>query len=92
MKDTEIKAILRCIPKAIDKFIEYEQGIRNCERKRVSKGMRDKGGYWYKNETLIERLDITPEEQTHMKLSQDLKKNMIEIMKDVEKQEEMKMD
>lgn len=67
MKDTEIKAILRCIPKAIDKFIEYEQGIRNCERKRVSKGMRDKGGYWYKNETLIERLDITPEEQTHMK-------------------------
>lgn len=67
MKETEIKAILRCIPKAIDKFIEYEQGIRNCERKRVSKGMRDKGGYWYKNETLIERLDITYEEQVHMK-------------------------
>ena len=29
--------------------------------------MRDKGGYWYKNETLIERLDITIEEQKYMK-------------------------
>ena len=67
MKETEIRAILRCIPKAIGKFIEYEQGIRNGENKRVSKGMRDKGGYWYKNETLIDRLDITSEEQKHMK-------------------------
>ena len=29
--------------------------------------MRDKGGYWYKNETLIERLELTEEEQKHMK-------------------------
>ena len=29
--------------------------------------MRDKEGYWYKNETLIDRLDITTEEQRHMK-------------------------
>ena len=29
--------------------------------------MRDKAGYWYKNETLIERLDITEAEQRHMK-------------------------
>ena len=29
--------------------------------------MRDKGGYWYKNETLIERLCITKSEQKHMK-------------------------
>ena len=29
--------------------------------------MRDKQGYWYKNETLIERLGITREEQKHMK-------------------------
>ena len=34
---------------------------------RVTKGMFDKGGYWYKNETLIERLDITIEEQRHLK-------------------------
>ena len=67
MKETEINAVLRCIPKAIGKFIEYEQGIRNGENKRVSKGMRDKGGYWYKNETLIDRLDITSEEQKQMK-------------------------
>ncbi|MGL5752283.1 MAG: hypothetical protein ACRCXT_17240, partial [Paraclostridium sp.] len=59
--------VLRCIPKAIDKFIAYEQGLRSGESKRVSKGMRDKEGYWYKNDTLIERLGITRKEQKHMK-------------------------
>ena len=54
LKQTEVDTILRCIPKAIDKFLVYEQGLRSGEVKRVSKGMRDKGGYWYKNETLIE--------------------------------------
>ena len=29
--------------------------------------MGDKGGYWYKNETLIDRLCITKSEQKHMK-------------------------
>ncbi|MGL5152984.1 MAG: DNA-binding response regulator, partial [Clostridium sp.] len=67
LKDTEIKAILRCIPKATDKFIRYEQGVRSGEVKRVTKGMRDKEGYWYKNETLIERLEITEEEQRELK-------------------------
>ena len=67
LKDTEIKAVIRCIPKAIEKFITYEQGLRSGETKRASKGMKDKGGYWYKNETLIERLNITTEEQRHMK-------------------------
>ena len=67
LKETEVQAVLRCIPKAIDKFISYEQGIRSGENKIVSKGMRDKQGYWYKNETLIERLGITREEQKHLK-------------------------
>ena len=67
LKDNEVNAILRCIPKAIDKFIAYEQGIRNGERKKVTKGLRDKGGYWYKNETLIERLNITEHEQSKLK-------------------------
>ena len=67
LKDTEVKAVLRCIPKAIEKFIAYEQGLRSGEKKRVSKGMRDKEGYWYKNTTLIERLGITTNEQKHMK-------------------------
>ena len=67
LKQNEVDAILRCVPKAIDKFLDYEQGLRAGEIKRVSKGMRDKGGYWYKNETLIERLDITIEEQKYMK-------------------------
>lgn len=67
LKDTQINAILKCVPKAIDKFINYEQGIRSGEVKRVSKGMRDKAGYWYKNSTIIETLNITPEEQSHLK-------------------------
>lgn len=67
LKSTEVKAVLRCIPKAIEKFIAYEQGLRSGEKKRVSKGMRDKEGYWYKNTTLIERLGITANEQKHMK-------------------------
>lgn len=67
LKDTEVKAVLRCIPKAIEKFIGYEQGLRSGDKKRVSKGMRDKEGYWYKNTTLIERLGITSNEQKHMK-------------------------
>ena len=29
--------------------------------------MRDKEGYWYKNETLIDKLGITSKEQKHMK-------------------------
>lgn len=67
LKDSEVRAVLRCIPKAIDKFLEYEQGIRCGLNKRVTKGMKDKGGYWYKNETLIERLDITEQEQRELK-------------------------
>lgn len=67
LKETEVRAILRSVPKAIDKFIAYEQGRRSGEGKRVSKGMRDKDGYWYKNETLIDRLEISLSEQKHMK-------------------------
>lgn len=67
LKESEVNAILRCIPKAISKFIDYEQGVRSGQIKRVTKGMKDKGGYWYKNKTLIERLDITLDEQKHMK-------------------------
>ena len=67
LKENEILSIVRSVGKAIDKFIEYEQGIRSGENKRVTKGMRDKGGYWYKNETLIEKLCITKLEQKHMK-------------------------
>lgn len=67
LKENEIKSIVKSVGKAIDKFIEYEQGIRSGEDKRVTKGMRDKGGYWYKNETLIERLEITKSEQKYMK-------------------------
>lgn len=67
LRQAEVNAILRCIPKAIEKFICYEQGLNSGQCKRITKGMRNKQGYWYKNETLIERLDISSEEQRHMK-------------------------
>ena len=67
LKDTEVKAVVRSTRKAIEKFIDYEQGIRSGEDKRVSKAMRERGGYWYKNETLIDMLDITEDEQKHLK-------------------------
>ena len=67
LKETEVKAILRSVPRAIEKFINYEQGLRAGEIRRVSKGMRDKEGYWYRNETLIERLEISELEQRSLK-------------------------
>lgn len=66
LKGNEIKSVTKSVQKAIDKFIDYEQGLRDGNVKRVSKGMRDKGGYWYKNETLIDRLDISVEEQRQL--------------------------
>lgn len=67
LSEADIRTTMRSVEKAIEKFITYEQGIRSGENKRVSKGMRDKGGYWYKNDTLIEYLDIKEHEQNHLK-------------------------
>lgn len=66
LRESEVNSILRSVPKAIDKFIAYEQGIILGENKRVSKNMRNKLGYWYKNETLIEQLCITGFEMEHL--------------------------
>ena len=66
-KDKAVISVTKSVLKAIEKFIDYEQGIRSGEKKRVTKGMRDKAGYWYTNEKLIEMLDITPEEQKKLK-------------------------
>lgn len=90
LKDSEVRAVLRCIPKAIDKFLEYEQGIRCGLNKRVTKGMKDKGGYWYKNETLIERLEITEQEQRELKRLLVLERSIEETMR--EEHQEMKKD
>lgn len=67
LKLNEIEAVLRCTQKAVEKFIMYENDVKLGVRRRVTKGMRDKDGYWYKNSTLIERLNITPWEQQHLK-------------------------
>lgn len=66
LNSRDIDKVLRCIPKAIEKFLEYENGLKSGQAKRVSKRMKDKGGYWYKNETLIEKLNITEQEQEQL--------------------------
>ena len=67
LPDGEMKGICKTVEKAIEKFIDYEQGIRSGLVKRVTKGMRDKPGYWYTNVTLIEKLQITAAEQEKLK-------------------------
>lgn len=67
LKQTEIRAIVRSTQRAIEKFIDYEQGVRSGDKKRVSKAMRERGGYWYTNKRLIDMLDITDQEQKHLK-------------------------
>jgi len=67
LSDSEVRGVCKSAYKAIDKFIDYEQGVRSGLVKRVTKGMRDKSGYWYTNKTLIRRLKITEQEQQLMK-------------------------
>lgn len=67
LKQSEVDAMIRSVDRAIEKFIDYEQGLRSGEDKRVSRKMKEHGGYWYTNETLIDMLDITEEEQRHLK-------------------------
>ena len=67
LKHTEIKAVLRAVGKQVEKFIEYENKFRAGTIKKKIAGKNDKAGYWYKNQTLIERLDITVKEQEILK-------------------------
>ena len=67
LKDAEIRAIVKSTGRAIEKFIDYEQGMRSGEDKRVSKAMKERGGYWYTNDRLIEMLNITEDEQRQLK-------------------------
>ena len=65
--DSEVKGICKSVSKAVKKFIDYEQGRNSGLIKRVTKGMKDKPGYWYANEFLINRLTITEAEQVKLK-------------------------
>ena len=67
LRDSEIRAIVKSTGRAIEKFIDYEAGLRSGEDKRVSKAMKERGGYWYTNDRLIEMLNITEDEQRQLK-------------------------
>lgn len=67
LTNAEVRATVKSTILAIEKFIDYEQGLRSGEDKRISKAMRERGGYWYTNERLIEMLNITEREQQHLK-------------------------
>lgn len=53
LRAAEVAAIVRCIPKAIEAFLDPEA--------------EPTAGYNYKNETLIDMLSITDKEQQHLK-------------------------
>lgn len=101
LRDTEVNAILRCIPKAIESFLRFQEEVGK-ENIKVTKSMRNKGGYWYKNSTLIERLDITEKEQEQLETIIDKKekykrknKNRVENRKNengLTKREQQKQD
>ena len=67
LRHTEIKAIIRSVGKQVEKFIKYENELRAGVIKKKVAGKHDKVGYWYRNQTLIEILDITVEEQKGLK-------------------------
>lgn len=67
LKESEIKAICKCILKKVEQFIAYENDLRLGIKSKITKNMSENGGYWYKNSTLIERLNISEEEQKHLK-------------------------
>ncbi|MDK0755011.1 DNA-binding response regulator [Clostridium perfringens] len=67
LSQSHIEAVLRCVPNAIDKFMDYEVAIKNELMEKPKKNDRNKKGYWYKNSTLIDRLDITENEQQYLR-------------------------
>lgn len=67
LSQTEVNALIRSIKRTVDKFIDYEQGKAKGKDKRVSKQMKNNGGYWYSNKRLIEAINITEQEQRYLK-------------------------
>lgn len=67
LKISEVRAIVRSCNRAIEDFLEYQDGISQGKYKSVSEDFLGRPGYWYKNNTLIEMLDITEEEQRYLK-------------------------
>jgi len=71
-----VEAVLRCIPKVVTEFLE-PTATRN--------------GYNYNNETLIELLEISKQEQQYMKTIIGQQEKYDVIIRVAEKHEEMKM-
>lgn len=77
LKENEVEAVLRCIPKVVTEFLE-PTATRN--------------GYNYSNETLIELLEISKQEQQYMKTIIGQQEKYRRNNCAAEKHEEMKMD
>ena len=67
LKLSEINSIVRSVDRAVDRFLNYQNGLYSGEVKRVSKAMIERGGYWYTNARLIEMLGVSEEEQGKLK-------------------------
>jgi hypothetical protein len=64
----ELKTTVNNSLKYVKAYLGYKEEVSEDLNKLAVQGQRDKRGLWYKNETLIERYEITPEEMELLEL------------------------
>lgn len=67
LDDQAVSAVVTSCDRAIEGFLEYHKRLTNKESLNSSKSILRGTGYNYRNRTLIDMLDITEEEQRHLK-------------------------
>lgn len=67
LDDQVVEAVVLSCDRAIESFLEHQRRLTNEENLSGSEGPLRATGYNYRNSTLIDMLDITEEEQRHLK-------------------------
>lgn len=67
LDDQVVEAVVSSCDRAIESFLEYQRRLTNEEGLNASESPLRATGYNYRNTTLIDMLDITEEEQRHLK-------------------------
>ncbi len=67
LADQVVEAVVSSCDRAIESFLEHQRRLTNEENLSGSEGPLRATGYNYRNSTLIDMLDITEEEQRHLK-------------------------
>lgn len=67
LADQVVEAVVSSCDRAIESFLEHQRRLTNEENLSGSQSPLRATGYNYRNSTLIDMLDITEEEQRHLK-------------------------